>query len=294
MLQIALIFTFLMAEPPLPKDPQQQAWEKWQEKTFSKALNSPKSFLNAFALEQAPAGESLFLVLGKLKKDTRWQKQRPKDFYAFAEHLGSKIRIQVKEATLGYVKNEHKMRRQDFVLPNGAVAEVVYGKRNQKMWAYLYDPEQVQKFSGFRFFEYNPKAIVTGLFKKQKPQFISYKTVQGDLTQVNHVGNVSFAINGKDYYLPAYNWQPPNETMNYIALIFTDETKGVETYAGGRELVIDMPNGLHDGAKVNVNFNKTMNFFCAHSPFWHCPVGLQKHLDTKINAGEKLPERKIR
>ncbi len=293
MLQIALFLAFLSAESAKPQDPAKLNWETWRQKTLQEALTSPTSFLNAYALQQAESGETLYLEAGATKETTRWVKQAPPKPYAQAAHMGAQIRLQVNQQTKAYLNNEPEHRRYDFKTPSGIVAEVVYGKRNKKMWTYLYDPKQIEQFTGFEFYKYNPKAVVHGVFKKQKSRFISYKTVQGDPTRVNHVGNVSFHANGKDFYLPAYNWQPQTETKDYIALIFTDETKGKETYPGGRELVIDMPNGLVDGVKMVLDFNKTLNFYCAHSPFWHCPVGLQKHIKTKLKAGEKLPKKKI-
>ncbi len=293
MLQIVLFLPFLFADPAPQISPEQQNWLRWKQKTLNKALTSPTSFLNAYALEQAQPGQSLYLELAENKKSSQWRKQKPKVVYAVAEHLGGGIRIQVKGSTLGYLQNKPKARRKNFKLPNGDVAEVVFGRRNKKLWGYLYDPKQIESFTGFRFYDYNPAAVVKGQFKKQKPRFVSYKTVQGDPTKVHQVGNVSFSINNKDYFLPAYNWQKPGESKDYVALIFTDETKGSETYAGGRELVIDMPNGLVDSTPMVLDFNKTLNFYCAHSPFWHCPVGLQKHLEVKLKAGEMLPEKKI-
>ena len=178
-------------------------------------------------------------------------------------------------------------------LPNGLIAEVVFGKRVKKMWTYLYDPQQIQKFTGFRFYSFNPKAVVEGTLKKQKPRFVSYKTVQGDPTQVNQLGNVSFILHGKEFFLPAYNWQKKSENINYLAVVFSDLSGGKDTYAGGRELVIELPGGIKDGMKFQMDFNRTMNFYCAHSPFWHCPVGLQKKLPIEVKAGEMLPLKKI-
>ncbi len=268
-------------------------WQHWKGSAYKKALESKTSFLNAYALNHALKGQTLYLTLSTTRANTHWVTRKPKKYHATAEHLGDKIRVQVKGKTQTYLSNRADKRRYQFDLPNGAIAEVVYGKRNHKLWAYLYNPEQIKEFSGFRFFPFNADAIVSGAFKKQKPQFVTYKTVQGDPTQVNKVGNLSFVLNGKEFFLPAYNWQPQTESVNYVAVVFTDETKGIETYPGGRELVIELDGPLRDGQNLTLDFNRTMNFYCAHSPFWHCPVGLQKHLNTAVRAGEQLPLKKI-
>ena len=279
----------LLADPGA----QEKAWMEWREETFKKALTSPKSFLNAYQLNQAPKGGHLYLAVSKDKKKTAWGPVQPKEFEAEAQHLGNKIRIQIKGKTLSYLSLEEGKRRQSFPLENGAIAEVVFGKRVHKMWTYLYDPEQIKSFTGFRFFDYNPSAIFNGHFKKQKPHFVSYKTVQGDETRVRQVGNISFSVNGKDHFLPAYNWQAEGEPLKYLAVVFTDLSAGKQTYAGGRELVVDTPSGVVDGMVVKLDFNKTVNFFCAHSPYWHCPVGLQKKLNLNLQAGEMLPLKKV-
>jgi uncharacterized protein (DUF1684 family) len=268
-------------------------WQDWKKENYKRALTSPTSFLNAYALSQTGKGESLYLILADSRGNTKWVQKKPDKFYIHAEHLGKKIRVKKRGKTLGYLVDKPDKRRKKITLPNGAIAEVVFGKRSQKMWAYLYDPDQIKRFSGFRFYDFNPQAVVKGSLKIHPPRFVSYKTVQGDATKVNQVGNVSFHLFGKDFFLPAYNWQKKGEKITYIALVFSDEGAGVETYPGGRELVIETPAGIHQNQEITLDFNRSMNFFCAHSPFWHCPVGLQKKLEVKVNAGELLPERKI-
>ncbi len=285
---LSLILSFAWAESFNKSD-----WQDWKKENYKRALSSPTSFLNAYALSQTGKGESLYLILADSRGNTKWVKKKPDKFYIHAEHLGKKIRVKKRGKTLGYLVDKPDKRRKKITLPNGAIAEVVFGKRSQKMWTYLYDPDQIKRFSGFRFYDFNPQAVVKGSLKIHPPRFVSYKTVQGDATKVNQVGNVSFHLFGKDFFLPAYNWQKKGEKITYIALVFSDEGAGVETYAGGRELVIETPAGIHQNQEITLDFNRSMNFFCAHSPFWHCPVGLQKKLEVKVNAGELLPERKI-
>lgn len=289
---ILICLSLLFADDQV--SPAEKAWLDWKKQAYEEALTSPTSFLNAYDYAQAQQGQSLSLVFDEKASKAHWQKQKPKSQALLqAEHTGARIRIQKKGKTLGYLKNKAQQRRQQIPLSFGHIAEVVFGKRNGKMWGYVYDPQQIKKFTGFRFYPFNDKALVTAQFKKQKPHFVSYKTVQGDPTKVLQVGNVSFSFQGQDYYLPAYNWQPEGEKINYIALVFTDNSRGQKTYGGGRELVIDLANGLQDKQKLSIDFNRSMNFYCAHSPFWHCPVGLQKHLNVDLKAGEMLPLKKI-
>lgn len=286
-----LKWTFLLC---LASSGTQKKWEDWKTEHYKEALNSPTSFLNATSLKQALSGKSLYLVLDDSRETTKWVSQKPKKYFAQAEHLGEKIRLSINDKTYTYLTNEPKKRRKKIKLPNGAIAEVVYGRRVKKMWTYIYNPDQIKKFTGFRFYPFNEKAITKATFKKTKLKKVGYKTVQGDPTQVNKVGNVSFILNGVETYLSAYNWQKPSERLSYLALIFADQTAGKETYSGGRELVIELNEPIKDGDTLSLDFNRTMNFYCAHSPFWHCPVGLQEPLKTKVLAGEMLPLKKIR
>lgn len=268
-------------------------WQDWKKQTFKKDLESPTSFLNAYALAQGRKGETLYLVVGDSKKQTQWLKNKPKKFYGEAEHIGDKIRLKLHDKTIKYLDSSKNNRRYEFTLSNGVIVRLVYGRRNSKMWAYLFDPEQIKQFTGFRFYDYNPKAVVKGTFKKLKTKLVGHKTVQGDPAKVWKVGNVSFKINGKETYLSAYSWEKGVDFPSRFALIYVDETAGKETYGGGRELMIELDRPVKNGQVFDVNFNKTVNFYCAHSPFWHCPVGLQEPLKVSLKAGEMLPLRKV-
>ena len=191
------------------------------------------------------------------------------------------------------VRVELKKRRFHWNLKNGAIAEVVFGRSSQKLWTYIYDPKQIQKFTGFRFYPFRAKAIVNARYKAHVPKAISYKTVQGDPRQVYSVGSLTFDLEGQRHKLTAYNWQDLDEKLKYIAVIFTDLKAGKETYGGGRELAIPLKAELKDGDVVLVDFNRTQNFYCAHTPYWHCPTGLQENLLVAVNAGEMVPLKKI-
>lgn len=284
-----LIFiTLLFGKTPLPEE---VAWQKWQKENYKEALSSPTSFLNAISLVQAQKGETLYLVAGASKDQTRWVHDKPKAFVAEVANIGQKIRVSIHGRTLKYLTK--KKPQHSFELENGLFTKVYMGQRHQKTWAYLYDPNQIKQFTGFRFYPFNPRAITEGVFKQHRPKVVSYKTFQGDQTTVSKVGNVSFKLFGKDHYLSAYSWKKSREPMNYIVLVYYDKKAGLETYAGGRELVVNFNKPIRDGQKFTLDFNRTVNFLCAHSPLWHCPIGLQELLPVETLAGEMLPFKKI-
>jgi len=156
----------------------------------------------------------------------------------------------------------------------------------------LYNPEQMKNFSGFRYFDYNPDLKLKGVFKKTPEKVISYKTVQDEPAEVKKIGHISFVYQKKEIVLSAYSWQDSTLEQNQVAIIFVDQTAPLESYAGGRELTVKI-DPKKDQQTVELDFNQTTNFYCAHSPFWHCPVGLQEKIDQPIRAGEMLPLRKI-
>ena len=267
------------------------AWEKWKKENYKKDETSPTSFLNATSLAHARRGERLYLSAGSTRKATWWSRKPVKGFVAVVKNQNGKGHLTRAGKRDEKVSSDKK--RFHWSLKNGAIAEVVYGTSSDKVWGYIYDPDQIKQFAGFRFYPFNPSAVVPGQFTSHKRKVVSYKTVQGDQRIVSLVGHVDFELHGQAFKLKAYNWQPEGEALKYIALIYADATAGKETYGGGREMVVMLPGGVKNGMELTLDFNRTTNFYCAHSPFWHCPTGLQEKINISVKAGEKLPLRKI-
>lgn len=265
-------------------------WESWKSKTYDKHLKTPTSYLNAVSLKFASKNKRLYLVTGR-NGEPVWQSRPSSKLLGLVKNHGDHGLLTRPGAKDQKVSLQQK--RFHWTLPQGHIAEVVYGSSSGKVWSYIYDPKQIQKFSGFRFYPFDPEAVVEGVFKPSSAQSISYKTVQGDQREVFKVGQVEFQFRGRTHTLSAYNWQDPSEKLNYIALIFTDLKAGSETYGGGRELAVEFEKVPGPGEKITLDFNRTGNFYCAHSPFWHCPTGLQQKLKVASRAGEMNPLRKI-
>lgn len=73
---------------------------------------------------------------------------------------------------------------------------------------------------------------------------------------------------------------------NYLFLPFKDQTSSDSTYGGGRYInlsTLDIEKG-----KVELDFNKCYNPWCAYSDGFNCPIPpTDNHLDIAILAGEK-------
>lgn len=283
----SVFFTCVLALPTQKNKKDVMEWQQWREQRESKHRKDPTSFLNAVFLENAEQGDSLSLVVGDGPGDSRWVKGEQILSPAVAYHKGTHIELKIQGEKTILISSQNP--RYSFVLKNADVAEVVYGRRTHKLWGYIYDPKKIKMFKGFQFFDYNPQAIVSGVLKKTSPQSISYKTVQKEEAEVKKVGEVVFNWQNQEYQLSAYAWDEPPQS---VTLIFVDKTAPQQTYGGGRELVIDLPENWPDQLAVTLDFNRTINFYCAHSPFWHCPVGLQNALPFAIEAGEKNPLKK--
>jgi len=72
-----------------------------------------------------------------------------------------------------------------------------------------------------------------------------------------------------------------------LFLPFTDETNNKETYGGGR--YIDLSSKAIIDRKIEVDFNKAYNPYCAYSDGYRCPVPPEENdLQLEVKAGEKL------
>lgn len=72
----------------------------------------------------------------------------------------------------------------------------------------------------------------------------------------------------------------------HLFLPFKDASNGEETYGGGR--YIDLTTDDIQNGKVQLDFNKCYNPWCAYSDGFNCPIPpIDNHLPVKILAGEK-------
>lgn len=77
-----------------------------------------------------------------------------------------------------------------------------------------------------------------------------------------------------------------------IFLPFKDQSNGESTYGGGR--YIDLKEHDVHIDKINIDFNKAYNPWCAYSEGFNCPIPpSDNHLDIAIKAGEKKYKGKI-
>lgn len=114
-------------------------------------------------------------------------------------------------------------------------------------------------------------------------------TYDGTSNPYKRFAILSFEINGKKLQLTAYQ----NESLisnpqynKYLFLPFLDNSNGNSTYEGGRYLELSIDSIIN--GKINIDFNKAYNPYCAYSSGYRCPQPPNENsLPIAILAGEK-------
>ncbi|ARK10151.1 DUF1684 domain-containing protein [Fibrella sp. ES10-3-2-2] len=101
---------------------------------------------------------------------------------------------------------------------------------------------------------------------------------------------LSFLIDGKPCQLTIYrslSLATSPMYRDYLFLPFTDATSGKETYGGGRYL--DIRTGQIQNGKLELDFNKAYNPYCAYREGYACPIPpAANRLTVAIKAGELI------
>ncbi|MBL0303520.1 MAG: DUF1684 domain-containing protein [Cytophagaceae bacterium] len=80
------------------------------------------------------------------------------------------------------------------------------------------------------------------------------------------------------------------EEASYL-LPFKDLTNGKTTYGGGR--YINLPKEALKGDKLEIDFNRARNYYCAYTEQYICPVPPPENsLKIAVEAGEKIFKKK--
>ena len=69
---------------------------------------------------------------------------------------------------------------------------------------------------------------------------------------------------------------------NYLFLPFTDLSNDEESYAGGRFIDLEIP----EGNEIAIDFNRAYNPYCAYNDKYSCPIPPKENfLNMKILGG---------
>ena len=150
-------------------------------------------------------------------------------------------------------------------------------RQNQIEYISFFSPNQ----------EYVATADVEPLFNE--PTF-RMPTYDGTSNEYKRYAILHFTLNGKELALTAYQsialFQNPTY-KNHLFVPFMDDTNGGTTYEGGRYLDLSI-NDIKDG-KLEIDFNKAYNPYCAYSNGYRCPQPPRENIlsQIQIEAGEK-------
>ena len=145
-----------------------------------------------------------------------------------------------------------------------------------------------KKFKGHDFFPINEALKVTAHFQRTENAIpFLMKTTTDRLPTYEVYGIATFEIEGVEYRLNIYQSHSLRTTplyKNYLFLPFTDLTNGEDSYAGGRFIGLEIP----EGDSILIDFNKAYNPYCAYNPKYSCPIPPEEnHLEMRIEAGVK-------
>jgi uncharacterized protein (DUF1684 family) len=153
---------------------------------------------------------------------------------------------------------------------------------------------EVVKGADKKYFQFYPVdesyRVVADFEKVNDNKWFSMETSGREKKIYRMYGTVMFTIH--DTLVKANIYQSQNllsdpKYKDYLGLMFTDETTGIETYYAGR--YIDFTIGDIKNNKLVIDFNKAYNPYCAYvKGKYNCPIPPRENfLRVAIRAGEK-------
>lgn len=150
------------------------------------------------------------------------------------------------------------------------------------------DVDSFKEFTGLSFFPIHAKYRVTA-FLERTPETpivqLGTNTIRKPL--YHSYGIAHFELEGKACALRIFQKHSSENQAEVLFLPFGDLTNGIETYAGGRYLDLDIPKG----DSIVIDFNKAYHPFCAYNHRYSCVlVPKENRLNCKILAGVMLED----
>jgi len=131
--------------------------------------------------------------------------------------------------------------------------------------------------------------VIAHVEKVSPKESITIDTYSGKEQEFIEYAKLTFTVKDKPYSLMTHknlkSMRMP-QYRNKMFLMFTDLTTGQSTYGGGRYIYID-ESDLNNG-KIQLDFNKAFNPYCAYSDGYNCPIPPKENdLPFRVEAGEK-------
>ena len=151
-------------------------------------------------------------------------------------------------------------------------------------------PLRGDNFTNFKqhpFFPIDLKYRVTAQLKRtENAEPFEIPTSSGRTQPYREYGKATFVIDGKSYVLTLFqnlNLIKRPEYKDHLFLPFRDETKGIETYGGGKYIDLRIPKG----DEIFIDFNQSYHPYCAYNAYdYSCPIVPEENfLPVRIEAG---------
>lgn len=180
--------------------------------------------------------------------------------------------------------------------PRSWSAEVAADRR-AKDEAFRTDPESPlpqgkrATFAGLDYFPLDPSWRYAGFIAwYPSPEKFTIVTTAGQPRPCERVGRVTFARDGRTFELQVYRLldMPERSGGEGLFLPFKDKTTGRTTYAAGRYVDLDGP----EGGPFTLDFNRAYDPSCAYGDAsrFQCPATPPENtLPIAVTAGERGP-----
>ncbi|MCK5846989.1 MAG: DUF1684 domain-containing protein [Bacteroidales bacterium] len=137
----------------------------------------------------------------------------------------------------------------------------------------FYDIDESYNIEAELILNETPKEFGMKTTTKRRPTYIKY-------------GTAKFELKGKSIEIAIYKnveLSKKEQYKDFLFMLFTDNTSGIKSYAGGRYIDLRIPK---EGEKLQIDFNKAYNPYCAYNHKYSCPIPSgEDHISMEIEAG---------
>ena len=145
----------------------------------------------------------------------------------------------------------------------------------------------VADFAGLPYWEPDPDYHFVGsIHFYQEAQPVTIAANHGEPRPGERIGWIDFTLGGQLQRLQVYRLLEKGASEFYLP--FKDTTSGAESYATGRYLELEGPQGGH----WVLDFNQAYSPYCAYNDTYSCPLTLRENwLQVPVEAGERQYEK---
>jgi len=154
-------------------------------------------------------------------------------------------------------------------------------------------PSDLKEFTSLDFYPIDMEYCVEARFVRTPDEkSFGMQTTTSRKPEYVKFGEIHFELKGKQCKLDVFQnieLVKQEEYKNHLFLPFTDLTSGEGSYAGGRYIDLEQPQG----DTIIIDFNKSYNPYCVYNYKYSCPIPpAQNDLDVEVKAGVMMYSKK--